>query len=120
MSKNELCTQATLRTLQKEIGKNDNYHVQGSRLIPKQHNNSLNDRRPLDGESQPRDRSNERSNRRGSSQPHGRSNRYDWNTQREIEDKTLTLPSLVTMNIVGVLVYRLFDLVSGTSAVGLN
>ena len=36
-----------------------------------------------------------------------------------IEDKTLTLPSLVTMNIVGVLVDRLFDLVSGTSAVGL-
>ena len=39
---------------------------------------------------------------------------------RTIEDKTLTLPSLVTRNIVGVLINRLFDLVSGTSAAGLN
>ena len=85
LNKTELSTQATFRTLLKEMGKSDRYHVHGSRLIPRHQQGSS--RGQSGPGNQPRDRSpghdvssgrsdNQRRNKGGRSHSRDRSGSY--------------------------------------------
>ena len=62
LSQSELSTQATFRTFLREIGKSDNYHVHGSKLIPRRRNSTARGYRQGEGRRRSRDRSHGRSN----------------------------------------------------------
>ena len=85
LSQSELSTQATFRTFLREIGKSDNYHVHGSKLIPRRRNSTARGHRQGEGRSRSRDRSHGRSNDTSAGRPTdgGRSQSNDRSTRNE-------------------------------------
>ena len=77
LSQAELSTQGTFRTLLREMGKSDSYHVHGSKLIPRRQDR---ERSQSDERKQTRDRSPWRS--RNSGQSRGRNHRRERSTER--------------------------------------
>ena len=85
LSQSALSTQATFRTFLREIGKSDNYHVHGSKLIPRRRNSTARGHRQGEGRSRSRDRSHGRSNDTSAGRPthSGRSHSNDRSTRNE-------------------------------------